>query len=303
MSAPRILIVEGDLAEAQFLEEAIFEIPEREASAHNGVCRRYWWNARIIHARNLAGALAALGDRQADLVLLNPALPDSQGIDTFRLIKIQAPDLPILLILDDHTDEQVGHMALREGAQDYLLKARCDWESLAHAMEASLERSRLMSAFWKSFLADPVTGLPNRTGFVYLAEMLQTAYNRLHRPLRMIVAALDEGSTDAELVRAAETLQQCVNEGDLTGRLGPLEFGVLSVELDMHELASRMVNRQPPGVRPPQFRWSMREEQNPLVGSFESVDKLIAGAETQLPERRPTLAATAAAAAAGGSVN
>ncbi len=300
MSAPRILIVEGDLVEAQNLEDAIFEIPERETS-EEGISRRYWWNARVVHAGTLSAALAALSDRQADLVLLNPSLPDSQGIDTFRLLKIQAPDLPVILILNGGADEQTGRIALREGAQDYLLKSRCDWESLSHAMQNALERARLISAFWKSFLIDLPTGLPNRTGFIYLAEMLQTAYSRVNKPLRMIVAALDGDPAaapqqESELVRAAALLRRCINEGDLAGRIGALEFGVLSADLDMRELNARLVNCQPPGVRAPQFRWSDWRESNPAPGAMESIDRLIASAEMLLPERR-------ASAAAAGSVH
>ena len=292
MSAPRVLIVEGDLAEAQILEDAIFEIPERQ-SPGAGLSRQHWWNARIVHARTLAGARAALADRQADLILLNPLLPDCEGIDTFRFVRVQSPDLPVVLILDEGSDEQIGQMALREGAQDYLLKTRCDWESLSHAMDAALERSRLMRALWKSFLADPLTGLPNRTGFVYLAEILQTACNRTQSPLRMIVADLERKSSDEEVEQAAEILRSCVNAGDLTGRLGPAEFGVLSTELDAAELATRVTTH---GTQAPRFRWSDCMEQNPLVGSFESIDKIIANAELLLPDRDPSYAVRAAVA-------
>ena len=292
MSAPRVLIVEGDLAEAQVLEDAIFEIPERES----GLNRQHWWNARIVHAGCLSGARAALADHQADLVLLNPHLSDCSGIDTFRFLRVQAPDLPILLILDDGPDEQTGKMALREGAQDYLLKSRCDWESLSHAMEAALERSRLLRSLWRSFLADPSTGLPNRPGFVYLAEILQTACNRSQFPLRMIVAAL-EGESAAEqpaVVEAAEVLRACVNAGDLTGRLSPTEFGVLSTQLDATELAAR-VSKHSAG-RSLHFHWSDCLEQNPVVGSFESIDSVIANAELLLPSRRKLSFGSAATA-------
>ena len=280
MHAPRVLIVEGDLAEAQILEEAIFEIPERETS-EECVSRRYWWNAQIVHAGSLAAAVAAVRDCDADLVLLNPSLPDQQGIDTFRMLKAHAPDVPMILLLEEGVDEQIGRRALREGAQDYLYRTRCDWESLAHAMENALERSRLLKALWNSFLFDPLTGLPNRSGFVYIAEMLQSALNRVNKPMRMIVAVLDEGSSEAEVQRAADAIRSCINEGDLAGRLGPSKFGVLSPELDIQELSSRILNCQPPGSAAPQFRWSDWERP---AGSMDSVDKLIVGAEMLLPD-------------------
>lgn len=289
MRAPRVLIVEGDLAEAQILEEAIFEIPERELSEES-VSRRYWWNAQIIRAATLAAAIAAVRECDADIVLLNPSLPDRQGIDSFRMLKVHATELPVILLLAEGVDEQIGRRALREGAQDYLFRARCDWESLSHAMENALERSRLVKALWNSFLFDPLTGLPNRSGFVYIAGMLQPALNRTNKPLRMIVAALEDGASDHDILRAADAVRSCVNDGDLTGRLGPAKFGILTPELDIQELASRILNCQPPGSASPQFRWSDWERP---AGSMEPVEKLIAGAEMLHPdpssEQRPAV--------------
>ena len=280
MHSPRILIVEGDLAEAQILEEAIFEIPERELS-EDCVSRRYWWNAKVVHADSLASAVDAVRDCEADLVLLNPSLPDQQGLDSFRTLKVHAPDLPVILVLAEGVDEQIGRRALREGAQDYLYRSRCDWESLSHAMENALERSRVVKALWNSFLFDTLTGLPNRAGFVYIAEMLQSALNRVNKPVRMIMAVLEIGTTEPEIIRAADALRSCVNDGDLTGRLGPYKFGVLSPELDIQELSARITNCQPPGTVALQFRWS--DWQKP-AGSPEPMEKLIAGAELLLPD-------------------
>jgi DNA-binding NarL/FixJ family response regulator len=287
-AAPRVLIVEGDLVEAQHLEEAIFEIPERE-SPDLGVSRRFWWNARVVHSGTLSCALAALADRQADLVLLNPMLADSQGIDSFRMLRVQAPDLPILLILDDESgDEQMGKVALREGAQDFLMRSQCDWESLAHAMETALERSRLMASFWRSFLADPQTGLPNRTGFEYLAGLLQTAHARQHQVSRLIIGAAEEG---ALLSGLTDLLQRSVDPGDLTGRLSLNEVGVLSTNLDQEQLILRLESSEPGISRG--IRWS-QWQQRPFAGPFESIDQWIARAESLLP---PAEAVTSTACA------
>jgi PleD family two-component response regulator len=284
MSAPRVLIVEGDHDEAKAIEEAIFEIPERENSTMK-LSRRFWWNARIVHARTLAAGLAAVRDRQVDLVLLNPNLEDHQGVDSFRLLKAHAPDLPVILLLDETTDEQTGRLALREGAQDYLFKSRCDWESLAHSMENAMERSRLVTAFWKSFLLDPLTNLPNRTGFVYLAEMVQSSLSRTDKPLRMILTALDDDCSEQDVQQVAESLRNCVNDGDLTGRLSSSQFGVLSQDLDIDELTTRIRNTEVRGARPPTTMcWSYALERN-AADMAEAVDQLIAGAEMLVTTR------------------
>ena len=187
----------------------------------------------------------------------------------------------MILLLDEGVDEQIGRRALREGAQDYMFRTRCDWETLAHAMENALERSRLVKALWNSFLFDPLTGLPNRSGFVYIAEMLQSALNRIGKPMRMIVAAMNEDASESDIKRAADAIRSCIDDGDLAGRLGPSKFGVLSSELDVQELSSRILKCQAPGSAVPQFRWSDWER---LAGSMDSMDKLIVGAEMLLPD-------------------
>lgn len=294
MSAPRVLIIEGDLAEAQNLEEAIFEIPERNEAANHasgadlsgapatGLSRRYWWSARVLHATTLEGGLEAIRDDAADLVLLNPSLPHNGGIEAYRRLKILAPELPVILLLDTPEDEGIGRIALREGAQDALLKSRCDWESLAHAMENALERGRLVKAMWKTFLIDPHTGLPNRQGFTYLASTLQAASRAASVPLRMMVAACPSGcaATEDEVARTAEGLRASAGLFDLVGRLGTGQFGILSADLDVAELRDRVKECEPDLT----LRWSEWRPDPDSRESLESVDRLITGAEMLLDQ-------------------
>ena len=280
MSAPRVLIAEGDLAEAQLLEDAIFEIPERQSA------RRHWYNARVLHAASAADAARRIRDGEIDLVLLNPDLADQKGIDSYRSIKAYAPDLPVILILGDEADEQLGHRALREGAQDFLWKRRTDWESLAHSMEAALERSRLVRALWTTFLYDPLTGMPNRSGFVYMAEMLRAVMVRGGKPARLLVAEVEsvtnlgESRQEAEVIRAADAIRTCIDEGDLIGRTGPFQFCVLTQQLSLADLRARVGKLRPAGPRRLLFRWSELESQPEDPASLSA---LMAGME--LPGR------------------
>lgn len=300
MSAPRVLIIEGDLAEAQNLEEAIFEIPERNEAAAiaaaasaspsgdpatqtgTRLSRRYWWSARVLHASTLEGGLEAIRDEAADLVLLNPSLQANGGMEAYRRIKILAPELPVVLLLDSPSDEGIGRLALREGAQDALLKSRCDWEFLAHAMENALERGRLVKAMWKTFLIDAHTGLPNRQGFTYLASTLQAASRAASTPLRMIVAACSAGTaaTEDDVARAGEGLRASCGLFDLVGRLGSGQFGILSADLDVAELRDRMKECEPDM----NLRWSEWRPDPDSRESLESVDRLITGAEMLLDQ-------------------
>src|SRR5581483_500694 len=84
----------------------------------------------------LAGAEG--GDIVAVLVDLFP--PDSQGIDTFDRLFRASPHIPIL-VLSRLRDEDIARLALRRGAQEYLLEERLDSDKLSMALISMLERS------------------------------------------------------------------------------------------------------------------------------------------------------------------
>jgi len=67
-------------------------------------------------------------------------LPDSAGIRTFDQLLGASPHTPILVLSQMH-DEDVARLAVRRGAQDYLLQERLDDYSLPKALSNMLERS------------------------------------------------------------------------------------------------------------------------------------------------------------------
>src|SRR6266581_668778 len=76
-------------------------------------------------ATRLADALAKLRDEQFDVVLSDLTLPDSQGLETFQALRAQAPNMP-MIVLSGTDDETMAVKAVREGAQDYLVKGKVD---------------------------------------------------------------------------------------------------------------------------------------------------------------------------------
>ncbi len=108
--------------------------------------------ARSVRAHALGPALDALragGNGRFDAVLLDLDLPDSRGLATVRAVARAAPDLPIV-VLTANGDEQGGLDALREGAQDYLVKGTLTVSILRHALRYAIERSQLKSALARS---------------------------------------------------------------------------------------------------------------------------------------------------------
>ncbi|MGB2851377.1 MAG: response regulator transcription factor [Solirubrobacterales bacterium] len=118
---PRILFVED--------EEGISE-------PFSNALRRAGFDAVVT--RTVAGALAELGERTPDLVLLDLALPDGDGRDIAREIR-KAGETPIIMLTARGTesDRVIG---LEIGADDYVVKPFSSAEVIAR-IRAVLRRS------------------------------------------------------------------------------------------------------------------------------------------------------------------
>ncbi len=103
--------------------------------------------------------LATQGGEEIAAVVLDLFLPDSQGIETFSTLVRASPHIPIL-VLSHLRDEDVARLAVRRGAQDYLLQERLDGYSLSKALNNMLERS--------SVRRSAVPGKGARTGHAQL---------------------------------------------------------------------------------------------------------------------------------------
>jgi sigma-B regulation protein RsbU (phosphoserine phosphatase) len=87
----------------------------------------------------LSAAVGALSDPRFGLVLLDLSLPDSQGLDTFRALRGAGVQLPVV-VLTGLDDEALAVQAVREGAQDYLVKGQTDGRRLLHALRYAVGR-------------------------------------------------------------------------------------------------------------------------------------------------------------------
>ena len=54
------------------------------------------------------------------------ALPDSDGLATLGVMQLRHPGVPII-VLSGLDDEDLAVTAVRDGAQDYLVKGKNDW--------------------------------------------------------------------------------------------------------------------------------------------------------------------------------
>jgi diguanylate cyclase (GGDEF)-like protein/PAS domain S-box-containing protein len=107
---------------------------------------------RLTAVDRVSAALEFLrGQEKVDIVLLDVSLPDTRAgsLDSLLRIKRQAPDLPVIL-LTGIDDEELAVQAVRQGAQDYLIKQEIDEGTLGRAIRYAIERKRAEVALHES---------------------------------------------------------------------------------------------------------------------------------------------------------
>ncbi len=122
-----VLLIEDNPGDAELIQVLLSDARQAEF--------QFIWVSR------LADALDRLADNEIQLALVDLGLPDSSGIDTLRKLHKAAEGLPIVVITGND-DEETSMIALREGAQDYLIKGRFSGDLLARVLCFALERQQ-----------------------------------------------------------------------------------------------------------------------------------------------------------------
>lgn len=131
----RALLIEDNPGDARLIVETLHDAA--------GFC------LELNHIDRLSRAFAELEQSQVDVIVLDLSLPDSSGYETFQRVHERYPSIPTVLItgLDD---EELGARAVRDGAQDYIIKNQLDGNTLARTIRYAVERKRSADALYKS---------------------------------------------------------------------------------------------------------------------------------------------------------
>ena len=99
---------------------------------------------QMTHLLRMQEAEKRLADGGFDIVLLDMGLPDAHGLDTVRRARAAAPGVPVI-VLTGLDDEELGAQAVREGAQDYVIKGEIENRALPRALRYAIERYRMQA--------------------------------------------------------------------------------------------------------------------------------------------------------------
>jgi signal transduction histidine kinase len=122
-----VLLVEDNPGDARLIRESLSDV---EGNTFD-----------LETADRLATALRRLSAGGIDAVLLDLALPDSKGRETFSKAKAQAPTVPII-VLTGLGDEALALKMVQEGAQDYVTKIDLKGSVLSRAIRYAIEREK-----------------------------------------------------------------------------------------------------------------------------------------------------------------
>jgi diguanylate cyclase (GGDEF)-like protein len=205
----------------------------------------------LCGAGELAGALERLSSGGVDAVILDPDLPDSQGIVSFERMYAFAPDVPVI-VLTNAGEDDLAVRAVQGGAQDCMRKDEAAPSVLLRSVRDAIERHRLLAALRSLSLIDGLTELYNRRGFNDLGEQNLKLADRSARSASLIYLDIDRFKTindtlghhvgDRALLVVADTLRDTFRRSDLIARMSGDEFAVLAFDTSQQN-AETLVER------------------------------------------------------------
>src|ERR1700683_3877249 len=128
--ALQVLVVEDNAGDARLLREMFSK--EKAGSFE------------LTHLLRMSEAVIHLAQGGVDVVLLDMGLPDEHGLDSLRRAHAAAPGVPVI-VLTGLNDEMLAAEAMKEGAQDYLIKGQIENRALPRALRHAIERHRMQA--------------------------------------------------------------------------------------------------------------------------------------------------------------
>jgi len=234
MKGKKILLVEDDKLQAKLTREYL------ESAGYS-----------VIHAENGKSAIKSVKTESVDLIILDLILPDMNGNEVCRWLKINEDTrgIPILMLTarDSTMDKVEG---LHAGADDYLSKPYNEIELNARIYaslrtktlqdelrEKNRQLEEVLSRVEVLAVTDPLTGLYNRRHFEEIMEKEFARTTRYRSPMSCLMIDVDHfkkindtyghRTGDGVLKDIARIIANSIRKVDTVARWGGEEFIVI----------------------------------------------------------------------------
>jgi DNA-binding NarL/FixJ family response regulator len=122
----------------------------------------------VAQVGNSAEAIKIVSELAIDCLLLDLSLPDRDGIETVKAIRLRNKEIPIL-ILSMHPEEQYAIRALKAGASGYINKRASSLELIAAIKKVSA-KNRFITPEVAELLADDLNVTGTESGHAGLSD-------------------------------------------------------------------------------------------------------------------------------------
>lgn len=232
-SSVKILLIEDNLAEARLLQEYLLQAESKQFL--------------LVHVQRLRDGLNELSRIEYDVILLDLTLPDSQGLSSLSSLIEKYPSVPIV-VLTNTNDEDLAIAAVRQGAQDYLVKRQVNVQVLVRALCYAIERKQALESL-RNLNKSLSTCVEERTAELvkaqeinqFKSEFVSMLSHDIRNPLNTIILAAgllqdneeklsqERKHSHFQIIRSAiKNMTQLLDEVSLIGRA---ESGKLQCEL------------------------------------------------------------------------
>ncbi|MCZ8190096.1 MAG: diguanylate cyclase [Microcystis sp. LE19-338.1B] len=208
-----------------------------------------------ICASSFKQAIERVKTANPDLILLDLMMPNMEGLELCRRLKIDAlsAHIPIIFMTASKEKEDIIN-AFNSGAVDYVTKPFHSWELLARVKihlelkKTQEELKNINSQLEKLVITDSLTGVNNRREILDLGEKELQRCRRYDRYFSVLVIDIDHFKHindtfghllgDKTLITVAGAIKNCLRQVDSFGRFGGEEFVAILPETNLQDAAT-----------------------------------------------------------------